>query len=80
MTDRDSPAGRRDAAALAGYHARKFAELMELELAELQLGDQLWTQETDVDDPRLFHLLAVVAVLDRDGDRRRLLGLGDRDR
>ncbi len=45
MTDRDSPAGRRDAAALAGYHARKFAELMELELSELRLGDLLWTQE-----------------------------------
>jgi hypothetical protein len=40
MTDRDSPAGRRDTAALVGYHARKFAELMELELSELQLGDQ----------------------------------------
>lgn len=51
MTDRDSPAGRRDSAALAGYHARKFAELMELGLAEVQLGDQLWTQETDDDLP-----------------------------
>ena len=49
MTDRDSPAGRRDAAALAGYHARKFAELMELELSELRLGDLLWTQEPDDD-------------------------------
>lgn len=45
MTDRDSPAGRRDAAALAGYHARKFAEL--------QLGDQLWTQEPDDDHRHL---------------------------
>ena len=51
--DSDSPAGRRDAAALAGYHARKFAELMELELAELQLGDQLWTQEHDHDRDQL---------------------------
>ena len=50
MTDRDSPAGRRVAAALAGYHARKFAELMELELSELRLGDQLWTQDNDDDD------------------------------
>ena len=54
MTDRDSPAGRRDTAALVGYHARKFTELMELELSELQLGDQLWTQEPD--DDRHRHL------------------------
>jgi len=47
MTDRDTPAGRRDAAALADYHRRKVAELMERELSELQLGDLLWTQETD---------------------------------
>lgn len=54
MTDRDSPAGRRDTAALAGYHARKFAELMELELSELRLGDLLWTQDND--DDRHRHL------------------------
>lgn len=53
MTDSDSPAGRRDAAALAGYHARKFAELMELELSELRLGDQLWTEDTDNDRDQL---------------------------
>lgn len=51
MADSDSPAGRRDAAALAWYHARKFSELMELELAELRLGDQLWTQEPEDDLP-----------------------------
>ena len=49
MTDRDTPAGRRDTAALAAYHHAKVAELMERELSELQLGDLLWTQETDDD-------------------------------
>lgn len=49
MTDRDTPAGRRDAAALDDYHRRKVAELMERELSELQLGDLLWTEETDDD-------------------------------
>ena len=46
-SDSDTPAGRRDCAALAAYHRTKVAELMERELSELQLGDLLWTQETD---------------------------------
>lgn len=45
--DRDTSAGRRDAAALADYYRRKAAELMEQELSELQLGDLLWVEETD---------------------------------